>query len=335
MAAIQPGTRLRQTTGNEFPVRFAFFEQRRTAAGDEHEIMLRFAPGGPSLASWLDSTGNSTAAEYFSRQASVVFAGSSREPRKIYDEVIAQMTKLRPRRPAKLAEAERRLGIRLGDDIAGALGTDFAVGIETPAVPVPGWLAVVEVRRPATLDASITKLVDALNAELAAQGASPRLALKQETAGGRVWMTLTAEASPATVTWTYHGVFLVAGPDRATVERAIATRESGLTLVQHPEFRTLLPASTGVHPAGFLWLNAADSIRQLASGLSSPALKTLLANRGPALVTFTSDGERIRAASRSSFASLLLDAMLAGGAQSVSGPAARQARRERNAAARR
>lgn len=335
MAAMQPGMRLRQETGREFPVRFVFFEQRRTATGDENEMMLRFASGGPSLAAWLDSTGNSTAAEYFSRQASVVFAGSSREPRQIYDEMLAQLTKLRPEAAEKLAEAERRLGIRLGDDIAAALGTDFAVGIETPAVPVPGWLAVIEVRRPATLDASIAKLVDALNAELAAQNAGRQVVLKQETAGGRVWKTISGDGSPATATWTYHGGFLVAGPDRATVERAMATRESGLTLVQHPQFRTLLPASTGVHPAGFLWLNVADSLRQLAAGLSNPAVKTLLENRGPALVTFTSDGERIRAASRSSFASLLLDAMLAGGAQSVSDSAARQARRERNAAARR
>ncbi|MCX7604572.1 MAG: FecR domain-containing protein [Bryobacteraceae bacterium] len=335
MAAIQPGTRLRQTTGQEFPVRFVFFEQRRTVTGDEQEMMLRFTPGASTLPAWLDSTGNSTAAEYFSKQANVVFAGSSREPRQIYDEMVAQMGKLRPEAAQRLAEIERKLGVRLGDDIASSLGTDFAVGIEQPAVPVPVWLAVMEVRRPATLDGSITRLVDALNQEFAAQGAGQRLTLKQESSGGRSWKTLTAEGSAASVTWTYHGGFLVAGPDRAAVERAIATREGGLTLVQQPAFRSLLPAATGVHPAGFLWVNLGDELRKLAAGLSNPALKTMLENRGPALVTLASDGERIRAASRSSFASLLLDAMLAGRAQSVSGPAAKQARKERNATARR
>lgn len=335
MAAMQPGTRLRQTAGKEFPVRFVFFEQRRTATGDENEMMLGFAPGASTLPAWLDSTGSSTAAEYFSRQANVVFAGSTREPRQICEEAVAQLAKLRPEALERLDEIERKLGIRLADDFAAALGTDFAVGIEQAAVPVPAWLAAVEVRRPATLDASILKVVDAINAELAAQNNNRRLTLKQETAGGRVWKTLSAEGSPVAITWTFHGGFLVAGPDRAAVERAIATREGGLTLVQHPEFRTLLPASTGVHPAGFLWVHMADALRQLAARLPNPAVKALLESRGPALVTFSSDGERIRAASRSSFASLLLDAMVASGAQSVSSPAARQARKGPHVAARR
>ncbi|MGC8760966.1 MAG: FecR domain-containing protein [Bryobacteraceae bacterium] len=335
MAALQPGTRLRQSTGREFPLRYVFFEQRRTPAGDENEITLGFMPGASTPAAWLDATGSSTAAEYFSRQANIVFAGSSREPRQLYDEMVAQLARLRPQALERLDEVERRLGIRLGDDIASSLGTDFAIGIEQAAVPVPGWLAVLEVRRPATLDASIIKAVEAINADPGAQNQNRHLSLRQETAGGRTWNTLTAEGAPVAVTWTYHGAFLVAGPDRAVVERAIATREGGLTLVQHPEFRTLLPASTGVHPAGFLWVNVADALRPLAAGVSNPALKAVLENRGPALVTFTGDGERIRAASRSSFASLLLDAMLASGAQSVSSPAARQARKERNATARR
>jgi hypothetical protein len=312
-----------------------FFEQRRTATGDENEMMLGFAPGASTLPAWLDSTGSSTAAEYFSRQANVVFAGSTREPRQICEEAVAQLAKLRPEALERLDEIERKLGIRLADDFAAALGTDFAVGIEQAAVPVPAWLAAVEVRRPATLDASILKVVDAINAELAAQNNNRRLTLKQETAGGRVWKTLSAEGSPVAITWTFHGGFLVAGPDRAAVERAIATREGGLTLVQHPEFRTLLPASTGVHPAGFLWVHMADALRQLAARLPNPAVKALLESRGPALVTFSSDGERIRAASRSSFASLLLDAMVASGAQSVSSPAARQARKGPHVAARR
>jgi hypothetical protein len=194
---------------------------------------------------------------------------------------------------------------------------------------------VVEVVRPATLDAAIVKVVDAANAEMPPDQASKRLTLVQETANGRAWKTLRSGASAIAVTWTYHGGFLVAGPDRSTVERAIATRESGLTLAQSAAFRSLLPASTGVHPAGVLWIQVGESLRKLASSINNPAVKTLLENRGPALVAFTGDGERIRAASRTSFASLLLDAMLASGAQSVSGPQAKQARKETHAAARR
>jgi|DewCreStandDraft_4_1066084.scaffolds.fasta_scaffold09527_6 ferric-dicitrate binding protein FerR (iron transport regulator) len=332
MAAFAPGAGMNADQPRVLLPRMVLFEQRRTPAGDENEMTLAYTSGA-SPAGWLAASGSSAAVEYFSGQAHVVFAASSREPRQIYDEFLAQVVKLRPEAASKIAEMESRLGLRLREDVASALGTDFAFGIEQPTLPVPGWLAVVETVRPAALDAAIVKVVDAVNAEMPADQASRRLTLAQETAGGRAWKTLRSGASANSVTWTYHAGFLVAGPDRPTVERAIATRESGLTLAQNAAFRTLLPASTGVHPAGFLWIQVGESLRQLAASINNPAVKTLLENRGPALVAFTGDGERIRAASRTSFASLLLDAMLASGAQSVTEPQAKQARKEAHAAA--
>lgn len=334
MAAFAPGLGQNPEQPRVLLPRTVFFEQRRTPAGDENEMTLGYA-GGAGPASWLAASGNSAAVEYFSGQAHVVFAASSREPQQIYDELQAQVVRLRPQAAGRIAELEGKLGLRLRDDVASALGTDFAFGIEQPTLPVPGWLAVIEVVRPATLDASIVKAVDAVNAQIPADQAARRLTLTQETANGRTWKTLRSGAAPNAITWTYHGGFLVAGPDRSTVERAIATRESGLTLAQNAAFRSLLPASTGVHPAGLLWVQVGESLRQLAASINNPAVKTLLENRGPALVAFSGDGERIRAASRYSFTSLLLDAMLASGAQSVSGPQARQARKGTNATARR
>lgn len=335
LAALYPGGRYAGEGPHVILPRTVFFEQRRTPAGDENEMTVGYAAGSAGPAAWLAASGSSAAVEYFSGQAHVVFAASSREPRQIYDELLAQVTRLRPEAAAKLALVESRLGIRLGDDIASALGTEFAVGIEQPTVPVPGWLAVAEVLQPAALDAAIGRAVDAINAELAAKDPSRKLALTQESAGGLVWSTLRNPAAPGAITWTYHAGFLVAGPDRSAVERAISTRESGLSLAQNSAFRGLLPASAGVHPAGLLWVNVGEALRKLAAGISNPAVQKMLEDRGPALVAFSGDGERIRATSRTSLTSLLLDAMLASGAQSVSGPQAKQAWKEGNATARR
>jgi len=334
MAAFAPGARAGSEPPRLLAPRMVFFEQRRTPAGDENEMTLAYA-GGASPAAWLAASGSSAAVEYFSPKAHVVFAASSREPQQIYDELVAQVVKLRPQAAQRMEEIESKLGLRLREDVASALGTDFAFGIEQPTLPVPGWLAVVEAQRPATLDAAIVKIVDAANAQLGPDQANKRLTLEQETANGRAWKTLRSAAAPSAVTWTYHGGFLVAGPERSTVERAIATRESGLTLAQSAAFRSLLPGATGVQPAGLLWIQVGDALKPLASSIQNPAVKTLLENRGPALVAFSGDGERIRAASRTSFTSLLLDAMLASGAQSVSRPEATQVRKGRNAAARR
>ena len=43
-------------------------------------------------------------------------------------------------------------------DIAGSLGTDFTFAIERPSLPIPGWVASVEVVRPAVLDSAITAI---------------------------------------------------------------------------------------------------------------------------------------------------------------------------------
>lgn len=335
LAAFYPGGRYAMEKPRVILPRMVFFEQRRTPAGDENEMTLGYAPGSAGPAAWLAAKGSSAAVEYFSGQAHMVFAASSREPRQIYDELIAQLARLRPDAAEKLAVIESKLGIRLREDIASALGTEFAVGIEQPTLPVPGWLAVAEVLRPAALDGAIARMVDAINAELALKDPARKLSLTQETASGRLWFTLRSPASPSAVTWTYHDAFLVAGPDRSAVERAIATREGGLSLAQNAAFRGLLPASAGVHPAGLLWVNVGEALRKLAGGIANPAVKTMLDSRGPALVTFSGDGERIRAASRTSLTSLLLDAMLASGAQSVSEAQSKQARKEANVAARR
>lgn len=335
LAAFYPGGRYAMEKPRVILPQMVLFEQRRTPAGDENEMTLGYAAGIAGPAAWLAAKGSSAAVEYFSGQAHVVFAASSRQPQQIFDELLAQLTRLRPEAAAKLGLIESKLGIRLRDDIASALGTEFAVGIEQPTLPVPGWLAVAEVLQPAALDGAIARMVDAINAELALKDPARKLELTRESAGGRLWHTLRNPASPGAVTWTYHDAFLVAGPDRAAVERAIATREGGLSLAQNAAFRGLLPASSGVHPAGLLWVNVGEALRKLAEGIANPAVKAMLKNRGPALVTFSGDGERIRAASRTSLTSLLLDAMLASGAQSVSGAQAKQARKEANVAARR
>ena len=100
---------------------------------------------------------------------------------------------------------------------------------------------------PAVIDSSLAKLVDTFNAELPPGEQDKRCVLAQESAGGRTWNTLKAGGLPFGVTWTYDGGYMVAASDRATAERAIATRNGGSALVWSPAFLGQLPASAG-HP---------------------------------------------------------------------------------------
>jgi hypothetical protein len=163
---------------------------------------------------------------------------------------------------------------------------------------------------PAVIDSSLGKLVDTFNAELGPGEQDKRSVLSQESAGGRVWNTLKPGNVPFGVTWTYDGAYLVAASDRATAERAIATRNSGSALVWSAPFQGQLPASAAIHPSAFAWLNTKGALGMFSALSPSPAVSKLLAERDPVLVVFDGKQEQIHAASRARLSGVIVDAML-------------------------
>jgi hypothetical protein len=102
----------------------------------------------------------------------------------------------------------------------------------------------------------------------------------------------------------------VAGSDRASAERAIATANGGSPLVWSPEFLGQLPSSAGLHPSAFGWLNAKGALGILSAFSSNPAVSELVASRDPILVVFDGTPEQIHAASRTRISGLIMDLML-------------------------
>ncbi|MBI4893141.1 MAG: FecR domain-containing protein [Acidobacteria bacterium] len=301
--------------------RYVFFEQRQTQGGEENEATLLFNGARTGFASWLASAGASGASQYISSDASVVFAATVREPRQIFDELLAQISKMKPGAAEEIHQAESKLGVDFGNEIASALGTDFALAIERPTIPIPGWVAAVEVYKPSTLDGALRKLVDTYNSTIPAGQDVKKLAFTQETVNGRSWSTISLSVLNLNFTWTHHSGYMVAGADRGLVERAIATREGGFPLVRTATFTQQLPSATGVHPSGFLWVNMKGALSDLLNMLPYPALKQLADRRDPVLIAFNGETERIQAASRTRLTSLVLDAMLAGASAGSPGKA--------------
>jgi hypothetical protein len=163
---------------------------------------------------------------------------------------------------------------------------------------------------PAVIDSSLQKLVETFNAELGPDEQGKRIALQQESVGGRTWSTMKPGGLPLGITWTYDGGYMVAASDRASAERAIATRYGGSPLVWSPEFLGQLPSSAGLHPAAFVWLNAKGALGILSTLASNPAVGELVAGRDPILVMFDGMPEQIHAASRSRISGLIMDMML-------------------------
>ena len=243
----------------------------------------------------------------------MAFSASTKDSKQLYDEIVARLTKEKPEFPAHLAEIEAKLGINIGNDIASALGTDFAFGVETMN-PLPGWVAAAEVYKPGTLDGTIAKLVDTFNAELKSDEQNKRLTLSTVTENGLVWKSLKSAISQMTVVWTYDRGYMIISSDTGLGAKAIQTRSGGFPLVRSTAFTAQLPSASGVSPSGFAWLNTKGALSSLTAMIPNPAIQKMAADRDPVLVVLNGETERIRRASRTRKPSLRLDMMTTGSA---------------------
>ena len=220
------------------------------------------------------------------------------------------MSKQQPSFQSDLAELEDKLGAGFVANLTAAMGTEAAFALHGFSASGPTWVMVALANDPAVIDSSLAKVVDTVNAELPPGEQDKRCVLGQESAGGRMWKTLKAGGLPFGVTWTYDGGYLVAASDRATAERAIATRNGGSALVWSAAFQAQLPASAGIHPSAFAWLNTKGALGMLSALSPSPALNGLLAEHDPVLVVFDGKPEQIHVASRTRLSGAIIDAMM-------------------------
>ena len=291
-------------------MKYLFLEQRAAAGAEENEVTLVFHGVRRGMASWLADSGSGGAAEYL--PADTLLAGyvSTREPSQLFQEFTALMMKENSSFDANMTQLNEKLGAGYLENLTAALGTEAAFALNGFSVNGPAWVMATLANDPAVIDSSLQTLVKVFNAELAADEQDKRIEYGQENAGGRVWNTIKAGGLPFGVTWTYDRGYMVSASDRASAERAIATRNGGSQLVWSPEFLGQLPSSAGIHPSAFAWLNAKGALGLFSALAPSPALTELLAGRDPVLVMFDGTTDRIHGASRAPLSGLILDVMM-------------------------
>ena len=309
-----PGRQPEHTMLDAKAMKYLFFEQRTAQGVEENRATLAFDGARTGFASWIASKGAGGAAEYISADAVLAFSASTLNSLQMYQELVARISQVNQDFPAKLQEIQAKLGVNLADDIASALGTDFAFAIETPTLPLPGWVLAAEVYKPAALDASVAKLAAAFNAELKPEDQAKRINVGEETTNGQLWHTLKSAAMKQEVAWTYSLGYLIVSNDIGLGAKAIQTKTSGFPLVRAAAFTAQMPSAVGVSPAGFAWLNTKGALSTLVAKISNPALQKLAADRDPVLVVLNADTEQLQLASRTRITSLVLDMMMTGSA---------------------
>jgi hypothetical protein len=319
LIAVDAATVIQKAAGDDAPpiefasmmgMKYLFLEQRSPEGREENEVTMLFGGARSGLASWLADTGSGGAAEYL--PADVLLAGyvSVREPGQLFQEFSRLLSAREPSFQGNLTKIEEKLGANFVANLTAALGTEAALALHGFSTSGPAWTAVALANDASVIDSSLAKLVDTFNAELPADQQDKRLVLSQESANGRTWTALHAGGFPFGVTWTYDGGYMVAGSDRATVERAIATRNGGSALIWSSEFQAQLPASAGLHPAAFGWLNTKSALGLLSALSGNPTVAKLMEERDPVLVVFDGTPEQIHAASRTRLSGAIIDALM-------------------------
>jgi len=291
-------------------LKYLFLEQRAPAGAEENEITFVFPGERKGMASWLADSGSGGAAEYLPADALLAGYASTREPWQLFQELNAFMTKENESFAGEVAQANEKLGAGFLENLTAAMGTESAFALTGFSVDGPRWVMAGLANDSSVIDNSLRKLADAINAELAPEEQDKRIVFSQETAGGRVWNTMKAGSLPFGVTWTYDQGYMVAGSDRGSAERAIATRNGGSPLVWSPAFLAQLPSSAGMHPSAFAWLNTNGALGVFSALAPNPAVTKVLSERDPVLVVVDGKADQIRAASRTRLTGLIMDVML-------------------------
>ena len=247
--------------------RHLLLEQKQLGPKTHHRASLTFSEARSGLASWLATPAPMGALDFISPDAQVVAAFVFKDPVKLLDDVYGLMEGAGGL--GDLAEFEQRHGFSLRDDVAASLGGEFAVALDGPILPEPSWKVVLEVYDPARLQWTLQEAVAELNAHLQQEGRAT-VELVQEEVGGRVFYLLDTEL--AEIHYTFEDGYMVLGPSRTLLDRAIRFRDSGYSITDSSRFIALLPADGRNNFSGLIYQDLSGVMSSVAERLAQGQL---------------------------------------------------------------
>jgi hypothetical protein len=302
-------------------VRYLIMERREVGGKTDNRAALTFASERRGVASWLAAPASMGALEFISPDASMVNAVVIKNPRSIMEELFQIIGSSEPKFPSELSEFEAKTGVSVLDDITAPLGGEVTIAFDGPVLPTPRWKAVFEVYDPATLQATIAKLVDSFNREANHPDGSLQLAKQQ--VGSQTYYTLrNRKHANLEVDYTYVDSYLIAGPDIATLSRAILGRQAGNTLTHSATFQALLPSDGYTNFSAIFYHNIGPVVGPLVEQIKAvgtltaqqqQSIATLQANTAPGLIYVYGEPERIVVASNTGFMGFDLGTLMTAG----------------------
>ena len=286
-------------------VRHLVVKRREVNGATDNRATLSFAQQRHGVASWLAAPSAIGALEFISPEATIAGAATVKSPALMVDDFLAMIRVSGESPDAKLSEFRQKMNFDLRDDLAAALGSDFAFALDGPVLPTPSWKIAVEVNDQQRLQNTLQIIVERINQEAIAHG-KPGVSLQREDADDRTYYSINGQDGPqlATVHYTYaHGYMLLA-PSKALLMRAIQVRESGNSLARSSNFTSLLPKDEHTDVSALLFQDLKSIAGPLAENMNpaeAQSLQVIASNAKPSVIVLYGDADRIEVATSSRF----------------------------------
>ena len=285
-------------------VKYFVLDQKDSNGKTHTQASLSFNDAQRGIPSWLAAPGPMGSLEYISPDANVVAGFVVKNPATLVDDLLGVLDGVSPELRKNLDKLQSEHGLNIRNDIAAPLGGEFAFAIDGPILPTPSWKMVFEVNDPAHLQQALERVVTEVNKQATYLGKSGLTWENTDLAGRKYYTLRSTDFGMVQVNYTYANGYLIVGPSRASVEKALRTQESGLSLLRSPKFTAGLPADGnanfsavfyhnigGLVPAG-LASTAASTAEQLPSG-PQEAVKAIAGNMAPTLAYAYAQGDSI------------------------------------------
>jgi hypothetical protein len=231
---------------------------------------LSFSDTSHGMPSWLAAPGPMGALEFISPEANVVAAFVVKEPVALVDDLMSALNAVDPKFSEHLGEFQSNTGLNIRDDFAKPLGGEFAFAVDGPLLPTPSWKMIFEVYDPAHLQQTLERVVVNMN-ELAAREGKKGFEWDRSESGGRTFYTLKSLDFGLELSYAYSNGYLVAGPSRALIDRAVKYHDQGYTLLHSPRFVAALPEDKQANFSALIYQNLAPVLSGIAKRVGGAA----------------------------------------------------------------
>jgi hypothetical protein len=298
---------------------YLIVSQSKVRGETRSRATVSFSGPRQGMASWLAAPAPMGSLDFITPGASFAAAFVVKEPARVLDDVFRVAETMQGDFRAKLEALQARLGVELRADVAGPLGSDVAVAIDGPLLPIPSWKVVVQVNDPARLTTALERLVAEVNRELAARGGKPLQLDRHDSRGRTVW-TLGEAGGTLGARWLFVDGYMVVAPTDELLWRAVRARQSNFHLRGSDRFRALTPPDRQANFSALVYHNLGQAGAAVADWVGGgnalrpdqrEAIERFATSARPALVYAYGDEREIQVASSGGFFGLSLDHVIA------------------------